>query len=201
VSTQIWDARAALINAAPTRNYVLGAVTNPGQAPVFVAGGGVTPRTGLRLGGSVAHGVYATRDEIVAAARIRLRGRGRTMTMAGGEGEWAFGGTKVSGEILRTAFDSMADRAIAYEWFVQGMHTLSPRWFVAARREGTSAPPLINGIVIGSRTVFGAFEGTAGFRVSPDVTLRSSYHTRRPYGASTWNDQVGVSIVWARRWW
>jgi hypothetical protein len=42
---------------------------------------------------------------------------------------------------------------------------------------------------------------TAGFRVSPDVTLRSSYTARKSFGASTWTDQVGVSIVWARRWW
>ena len=196
LSTTMWDARAAVINSAPTRAYVLGAVTNPRQTPVLVAGGGVTPIIGLRLGVSVAHGVYATPDEI----RIKVPS-GRVMTMAGGEGDWAFGGTKITGEILRTSFETIADRAIAYEWFVQGTQTLSPRWFVAARREGTSAPPLINGVAIGSRTEFAAFEATAGFRVSPDVTLRGSYHTRRPFGLSTWANQVGASVVWAPRWW
>jgi hypothetical protein len=196
LSTTLWDARAAVINSAPTRAYALGAVTKPRQTPVFVAGAGVTPTTGLRVGVSVAHGVYATPEEIRTPAS-----RGREMTMAGGEGEWAFGGTKLGGEILRTAFDTRADRAIAYEWFVQGTHTLSPRWFVAARREGTSAPPLINGIVIGSRTELAAFEATGGFRVSPDVTLRSGYTARKSFGASTWTNQVGVSVVWARRWW
>ena len=121
--------------------------------------------------------------------------------MAGGEGEWEFGGTKVVGEILRTAFDTIGNRAIAYEWFFQGTHTLSPRWFVAARREGTSAPPLIHGIIIGSRTRLAAFEATAGFRVSPDLTLRGSYTARKSFGAPTWTNQVGASIVWARRWW
>ena len=196
VSAAAWDARAAVINSAPTRNYVLGAVTNPRETPVFVAGAGVTPTIGVRVGVSVARGAYATPAEIGTPASS-----GRMMTMAGGEGEWAFGGTKIGGEILRTAFDTMAVRAIAYEWFVQGTHTLSPRWFVAARREGTSAPPLANGIVVGSRTELAAFEATAGFRVSPDVTLRSSYYTRKSFGASTWSDQVGVSVVWARRWW
>jgi len=196
MSTTLWDARAAVINASPTRVYAVGAVTNPQQTPVFVAGGGVTPRTGLRLGASVAHGAYAAPEEI----RVPVS-HGRMMTMAGGEGEWAFAGTKVVGEIVRTAFDTIADRAIAYEWFVQGVQTLSPRWFAAARREGTSAPPLINGTVVGSRTTLDAFEATAGFRVSPDVTLRSSYTARRSFGASTWTDQVGVSLVWARRWW
>jgi hypothetical protein len=196
LSTTIWDARAAVINSAPTRAYVLGAVTNPRQTPVVVAGAGVTPMIGLRLGASVAHGVYATPDEIRTPVS-----RGRVMTMVGGEGDWAFGGTKITGEILRTSFETIGARANAYEWFVQGTHTLSPRWFVAARREGTSAPPLINGFAIGSRTEFAAVEATAGFRVSPDVTLRASYHTRRLFGVSTWANQVGGSIVWAPRWW
>jgi putative nucleotidyltransferase with HDIG domain len=126
---------------------------------------------------------------------------GRAMTMAGGEGEWAFSGTKVSGEVLRTAFDRIAGTAVAYEWFFQGQQTLSPRWFVAARREGTSAPPLVNGIVTGSRTDLDVFEATAGFRATPSVTLRSSYYTRRFYGATTWVNQVGFSAVWSQRWW
>jgi ATP-dependent Lon protease len=60
---------------------------------------------------------------------------------------------------------------------------------------------LINGIVTGSRTDLDVFEATAGFRVTPDVTLRSSYYTRRFYFATTWADQVGVSVIWAHRWW
>jgi hypothetical protein len=196
VSGRQWDARAAVVNSAPTRVYAVGSPTNPRQTPVVVGGAGVTPITGLRLGASFAHGLYATPDEITVPVAA-----GRAMTMAGGEGEWAFGGTKVSGEMLRTAFERIGGAAVAYEWFVQGQHTLSPRWLVAARREGTSAPPLINGIVVGSRTDFGVFEATAGFRVTRDVTLRSSYYTRRFYGATTWTNQVGVSAVWAQRWW
>jgi hypothetical protein len=33
------------------------------------------------------------------------------------------------------------------------------------------------------------------------VTLRASYYTRKSYGASTWDHQVGISAVWARKWW
>jgi hypothetical protein len=196
VSTLKWDARAAVFNSAPTRIYALGAVTNPKQTPVVVAGAGVTPIVGLRVGAAAARGVYATRREIITRPAD-----GRTMTMVSGEGEWAFDGTKLNAEIVRTAFDTSTSTAIAYEWFVQGVQTLSPRWFAAARREGTSAPPLMNGIVVGSRTHLDIFEATAGFRVTPDVTLRSSYFTRRFYGAKTWTDQVGVSVVWSRRWW
>jgi hypothetical protein len=196
VSTDHWDARAAVINSAPTRAYVVGAPTNPRQTPVFVTGAGVTPFTGLRLGASFAHGEYATADEI-----SRPGASGRMVTMLGGEGELAFGYTKIRGEFIRSAFETSADTAIAREWFVQGTQTLSPRWFVAARQEGTSAPPLVNGISVGQRTDFETFEATAGFRVTPELTLRSSYYARRNYGATTWDNQVGVSIVWARRWW
>ena len=196
LSTGRWDARAALVNSAPTRVYAIGAVTNPSQTPVVAAGGGVTPITGLRIGASIAHGAYATRQEITVPSA-----GGRAMTIAGGEGEWEFGGTKVSGEILRTGFETLAGTSVAYEWFVQGQQTLSPRWFVASRREGTSAPPLINGVAVGSRMDLDIFEATAGFRVTPDVTLRSSYYARRFYGATDWARQAGVSVVWARRWW
>jgi hypothetical protein len=197
VSTAHWDARAAVVSTAPTRIYAIGAVTNPRATPVVAIGGGVTPITGLRLGASMAHGLYATREEITVPAS-----QGRMMTMAGGEGEWAFGGTKISGEILRTGFESLGGgTSVAYEWFVQGQQTLSPRWFVAARREGTSAPPLVNGIVIGTRTDLDVFEAAAGFRVTRDVTLRSSYYTRRFYGSTDWTNQAGVSVVWSRRWW
>jgi hypothetical protein len=196
VSSGLWDARTAVVNSAPVRHYAVGAATNPRQTPVLVAGAGVTPTTGLRIGISFARGFYATPEEIL----VRVS-RGRSITMAGGEGEWAFGGTKLSAEVLRTAFDALGTTALAYEWFVQGQQTLSPRWFVAARREGTSAPPLINGIVVGSRAELGVFEVTAGFRVNRDITLRSSYYTRRSYFINTWTDQVGASIVWAHRWW
>jgi hypothetical protein len=185
------------MGAAPTRVWAVGAATNPQQTPVFVAGGGVTPLVGLRLGAAFAHGDYATADEVTVPPRD-----GRAMTMVGGEGEWAFGGTKVGGEIVRTAFDTLGGTSsIAYEWFVQGQHTLTPRWFGASRYEGTSAPPLVNGIVPGRRSDLQVVEATAGYRLSPDFTLRGSYVQRRTYGAATWLQQAGASIVWTHRWW
>ena len=196
LSTSFWDARAAVVNTAPTRSYAIGAVANPRPTPVFVAGGGVTPITGLRLGASFARGLYATAEEITTPNT-----QGRMMTMAGAEGEWAFGGTKISGELLRTGFETAADTAVAYEWFVQGQQTLSPRWFVAARREGTSAPPLVSASSAGARTNFDVFEATAGFRVAREVTLRGSYYARRFYGTTDWVNQAGVSVVWTQRWW
>jgi hypothetical protein len=197
-STRRWDARAAVIASAPTRVYAAGSPTNPKATPVVVGGGGVTPIIGLRLGAAIAHGKYATAEELAT----REAG-GRKMTMVTGEGEWAFGGTKIAGEVVRTAFETApgASASIAYEFFIQGQQTLSARWFAASRLEGVSAPGLVSGVAPAPRSDLRIFEATAGYRLSPDLTLRGSYYTRRAYGASTWTDQVGASLVWARRWW
>jgi hypothetical protein len=121
--------------------------------------------------------------------------------MIGGEGEYAFGYTKISAEIVRSRFERAVGEAIAYEYFVQGAQTLAPRWFVAARHESTSAPPLITATIVGRRTRLAMVETALGFRVTPEITLRSSYYTRKGYDATVWDHQIGVSAVWARKWW
>jgi hypothetical protein len=196
VSSTSWDARMSLINAAPTRNYAVGRPTNPRQAPTFVAGAGVTPFTGLRFGVSVAHGQYATSDEVTGFVRSD-----RSVSIVAGEGEYSFGYTKMSGEIVRSRFERSAGTAIAHEWFVQGLQTLTPRWFVAARHERTLAPALITTTFVGQPSRLKTIETTAGFRVTPEITLRSSYYARMPYGRSAWDHQVGVQAVWGRKWW
>ena len=196
VSTDRWDARAALVNSAPTRNWVLSRPVKPEQTPVIEAGAGVTPMTGLRFGASFAHGLYATASESTIPAPD-----GRSMTMVGSEAEYAFGYTRITGEIIRTVFETSTQTAVAYEWFVQGMQILSPRWFAAARLEGASAPPLRTATTVGARPDFQITEATAGFRVNREITLRGSYVVRQAYNAATWDQQVGFSVVWARRWW
>jgi hypothetical protein len=196
VSSTLWDARGAVLNAAPTRNYAVGRPSRPRQAAAFVAGGGITPMTGLRVGMSLAHGLYATAAEVTGPSPSD-----RSVTIVGAEGEYAFGYTKISAEIVRSRFERSAGSAIAYEYFVQGVQTLAPRWFVAGRQESTLAPPLITPASVGQATRLTMIETTVGFRVTPDVTLRSSYYTRKSYGASAWDHQIGVSAVWARKWW
>ena len=194
VSTLRWDARVAVVNAA--RAYAVGATANPRQTPVAVFGAGVTPKIGLRLGASFAHGAYATSEEITTPGSD-----GRAVTMAGAEGEYAFASTRITGEFMRSSFETSTTPAVAYEWFVQGTQTLSPRWFVAARREAVSAPLPATASAAAARPTLDMFEATAGFRMTPEITIRSSYYTRQTYGATSWDNQVGVSLVWARRWW
>jgi hypothetical protein len=194
VSTLRWDARAAVVNAA--RAYAVGAATNPRQTPFAVVGAGVTPKIGLRLGASFARGAYATSDEITTPGSDS-----RAVTMTGGEAEYAFASTKITGEAMRSSFERVTTAAVAYEWFVQGTQTLSARWFVAARRESVSAPLPSTAASAATRPTMDMFEATAGFRATPDITIRSSYYSRQSYNATAWDNQVGVSVVWARRWW
>jgi hypothetical protein len=186
VSTLRWDARGALVNAAPTRGWALGADNNPDQTPVVEAGVGVTPAIGMRFGLSFARGKYATRNEVPDS------GDGLMMTMVGGEAEYAFRYTRLSGELVRTAFETLTGRVRAYEYFVQGIQTLTPRWYAAARHEGVTASA--------TRRPMRTFEATAGWRWTPELTLRASYHARRSYTASAWDNQAAVSLVWSRRW-
>jgi len=196
VSALHWDARAAVVNTSPTRVFMLGDVSSPPQAANVVAGAGVTPIVGLRIGVSIARGAYATADEVHTPSAAP-----RDATIVGAEAEYSFGYTVLRGEFLRTAFQTSGDDAVAYEWFVQGQQTLTPRWFVAARHEGTAAPLMPAPTVISGGTDLKIAEGTIGYRVTPEVTLRGSYFARQPYGASAWDQQFAASIVWARRWW
>lgn len=196
VSSTHWDARTAVINSAPTRNYAIGRPVKPRQAPAWVAGAGVTPFAGLRLGMSFAHGTYATAAEVTGPIASS-----RSVAIVTAEGEYAVSYTKISGELVRSRFDRTAATAVAYEWFIQGVQTLTPRWFVAGRHEGTLAPPLVTAAFTGQKPRLTMGEATVGFRVTPEVTLRSSYYARRSYGSSVWDNQVGVSTVWARKWW
>jgi hypothetical protein len=195
-STNTWDIRAAVVNSAPTRSFQIGNSANPKAAPAFEAGAGVTPTVGLRFGVSFAHGTWAKAEELTRPTLGDL-----STTLVGAEAEYAFRYTKVAGEFVRTSFQTSSDDAVAYEWFVQGTQTLTPRFFAAARREGTSAPPLETGIIAGQTTHLDSFEGTLGFRVTPDVTLRGGYYARRSYGATVWDNQATVSVVYAHRWW
>jgi hypothetical protein len=196
-STTRWDARVALLASPPNRSFVLKAANpNPSSRPIVVFGGGITPKTGLRVGAGFATGEYARPGELT---RLSLDGRGLKMLSV--EGEWAFGYTKLSGELTHDSIETTTGTETADEWFLQGVHTLTPRWFVAGRHEGASAPPLRVGAVPPSRRTLRISEATVGFRLSPELTLRSSFVARQLYYSPIRDRQVGASLVWARRWW
>ena len=193
VSTTRWDARAAIVNSAPTRRSAFNSARgNPDSTPVFIAGGGVTPRPGLRLGAGFARGQYATDRELRDPASSR-----RDLRMWTVEGEYAFGYTKLAGEWTAERFLHGATQDTAFTWFGQVLQTLAPRWFVAARHEAISAPPLAVAATGAPRLSFRTSEGTVGYRLTPELTLRASVTASRWYTASTSDQKAGVQVVWS----
>jgi hypothetical protein len=183
-----------VLSAPPNRSYVINPDTpNPPVLPFAVVGGGVTPRTGLRVGAAYGTGRYAASTELRQPAA-----RGRDLQMVSIEGEFAFGYTKITGEVTRDSIEMATRSTTALAWFLQGTETLSPRWFAATRIEGANAPPRQLGA---ARPTLRMFDVTLGFRASADLTLRGAYTTRKSYFSSATSRQAGVSLVWARRWW
>ena len=193
LSTTRWDARGAVMASPPNRSFVLGAATpNPRSQPTYVGGAGVSPRSGLRIGIAYATGVYASTNELTGPPMTD-----RHLDMVSLEGEYAVGYTKLSGEFTRDWLGTAVGQAVASEWFIQGMQTISPRWFAAARHEGANAPPRA---INGPTPTLRVSELTGGFRVNTDFTIRTALLRRKIYFSPANDLQFGVSLVWARRW-
>ena len=195
-STNRWDARAAVVSTMPTRIYTVGGPPDPRATPVFEAGAGLTPHIGLRLGVSFARGAYLTSGELAVPG-----GGDRRATMAGIEGEYSVRYTKLSGELVSDRFETPAGTQAGYEWFIQGMQTVSPRWFVSGRHEGTSSPVQTSVPAFRDQPRTKMLEGTVGYRLTSELMLRASYQGRLNYGRTTWDKQYGAQAVWTRRWW
>src|SRR5262249_37334308 len=123
------------------------------------------------------------------------------LTLVAFEGEYAFGYTKLSGEWIHDRFATSTAPMAASAWYLQGTHTISPRWFVAGRLEHTSSPVRGAGAYFASQPTFGATETTIGVRLTPEFTVRGAWASSRFYGTPTWTNQAGASLVWNRRWW
>jgi hypothetical protein len=197
LSAAHWDARAAIVNSAPVRNFIVGAATNPSATPVFEAGAGVTPTTGLRVGITFAQGAYLKEDELTPTAPPG----DRNLTLVGFEGDYAVRYTKLTGEFVRDRLTLPGQVAAAYAWFAQGTQTLTPRWFVSGRHEGTSSPVAGAGAAFRAQPRLLANELTAGYRATREITVKASYYARQSYGRLVWDQQGGVQVVWQRRWW
>jgi hypothetical protein len=195
ISGRKWDARAAVIDTSPIRNRPFFGGNKPPRLLNTVVGAGITPRVGLRLGATFATGSYASSREV----RNPLKGN-REATLGQLEGEWSFGYTRVAGEWLWTTRETaVPDDADVDGGWIEAVRTLSPRWFTAVRFDHQSTAWTNQADGAAKREVYQRFESAAGFRLSPDLTLRASYLTRKGYVVFFWDDQILASIVWARK--
>jgi hypothetical protein len=134
VSTTRWDARVAVLESSLVRVRPLTGDDKPPRAPQLALGAGISPRVGLRLGASIAHGRYARATETAAPGSPD-----RTATIVSADGDWSFGYTRLYGDFVRTSFTrAVAAPVVATALTVTGVQTLSPRWFVAGRAQRLS---------------------------------------------------------------
>ena len=183
-----WDLRGGVTDSSPTRPRApLEDDQNPAM-PQVIAGGGITPRAGTRIGVGLAHGGYRK-----AAAGVS-KGTATVLTL---EGEYTVNHTRLSGEWVRNNFSSAESSAIARAFYFQAVQTITPRLFGAARISRIDPPVLFPD---GSETDRRIAEFTAGYRITRAWTVRGGYLRERDYLASAWDNQATVSIVWARRW-
>jgi hypothetical protein len=197
-SARHWDARAAMINTSPLRVRRVFGDPNPpafgGNPPQFataVVGGGITPFVGLRIGGAVARGGWMKAGESPTITTDR------SATTISLESELAFRHTSLAGEWVRDALETSLGTRSTSGYYAQGLQTLTPRWFVAARVEkiGTVLP-----VAAATEQAFKASEQTVGFRLTPELTLRVSHRLREPFGGAVYIHSGAISIVWYRRW-
>lgn len=187
-STKRWDARAALIDTTPLRMRMVLSETNPPRFANVVVGGGFTPMIGLRVGGSVTHGGWQTATAGDAATVVTL------------ESQYAFRFTTVSGEWVRDTIETSTRRTVTPSgWFVQGLQTLSPRWFAAGRIDRMSSPALLSSNIYAQQRYSGV-EEVVGYRLTPDVTVRAGHRAQRGFGRDEFTHAATVSVVWAKRW-
>jgi len=192
VSGLHWDARAGLIDSSPTRPREVFTESNPPRFANVVAGGGITPFVGLRMGASVTHGGWMRAGE---SPSITVDHDATIVTI---ESEFSFRYTKLSGEWVRDAFETDAGNRVASGWYVQGQQTLAPRWFVAGRVEQMSSPAVLPAFVVQQQ--LRGVEGTVGYRLTPEITLRVGHRARRGFGRPGYDHQTAISAVWWRRW-
>jgi hypothetical protein len=106
--------------------------------------------------------------------------------------------TRLSGEWIRDRFNSENGSAISRGFYVQGVQTLSPRVFASSRVTRATTPVLTpNGRVRMARM---ATEVAAGFRLTPEVTLKGGYEASRRYGVTDWSHAAVFSVVVGKRW-
>jgi hypothetical protein len=194
VSGSKWDARAALIDSSPVRGRSFFGDDKPPRMANVVAGFGVTPYIGLRFGVAFGAGDYA------AASEVRDQSRGdRRATLAQVEGEWAFRYTRIAGEFLWTRRELAAVDSHVDGGWIEITQTIHPRVFLASRYDDQWTDWLSLPANVERHEKYRRVEVATGYRVTPDLTLRAAYMTRKGYVVGFWDDQVLASIVFAKR--
>jgi hypothetical protein len=185
-SAEHWDARVAFIDRAPADFFHL---EHPPFRPNGVVGGGITPRQGMRIGAATAWGRSGDLNASDPYKMINI------------EGEYAFGYTKVSGEWTHDRFETPAGERDAHGATLQVKQTLTPRTFAHSRATAITSPVRIAATGEVPQRTSWYVDSTLAYLVSAETTMKVAYTAVKKSTVPTVDNQIGLSIVWARRWW
>ena len=194
VSGAGWDARAAVTDSSPIRGRAFFGDNQPPRMANVMVGAGFTPHIGVRLGGAVAYGPYA------AATEVRDPSRGdRTASLVQLEGEWSFDYTRLAGEWIWSRRELAHTRARVNGGWIEGTQTLGPRLFAALRYDEQWTHWITSPDLTAREAPYRRVEAAIGLRITPEITVRGSFMTRKGYVVGFWDDQFLASIVYAKK--
>ena len=181
-----WDARAAFIDRAPVDFFNVDDAPRLGNS---IVGGGISLRQGMRIGVAAAWGRSGDASVSEPYALVNV------------EGEYAFGYTKISGEWTRDRFEMPTGDHVSHGWTLQARQTLTPRVYVHSRVTVLESPAAIGTSGAFQDRTYRAVDTTVGYLVNAESTLRVGHAAMQRFSGPAIDHQIGVSIVWAKRWW
>lgn len=194
LSKRHWDTRVAVTDSSPIRGRPFFGENKPPRMANVIAGVGVTPMIGVRVGAALAYGPYARASEVVDH-----RQGDRTASVVQVEGEWSFRHTRIAGELVRSSLETArAADADARGGWVEVTQTLHPRIFVAGRADSQRFRYALLDSRLESQA-YHRYEVIGGYRVTPDLTVKAGYLTRKGYVVFHWDDQFIASITYQKR--
>ena len=196
VSGRRWDARGGVTDGTPARNRKMMSSDRPKAEPQLVAGGGITPVAGLRVGAGYAHGVYRPSTTPASGSPLPPT-RAAHATVFNLEGEYEVGYTRLAGEWIRDSFETSTTPAVARGYLLEAVRTLTPRWYVAGRMTRTSTPVFTAGTRV--RRTSGTADGNVGIRLSTQFILKVGYQGSRGYTRTDWDHAAAASLVVSKR--
>src|SRR6185503_1949126 len=84
---------------------------------------------------------------------------------------------------------------------LQVKQTLTPRMFAHSRATAITSPVTIAATGQVPQRTSWYVDSTVAYLVSAETTMRVAYTAIKKQNVPTVDNQIGVSIVWARRWW
>ncbi|TMG83276.1 MAG: hypothetical protein E6H78_12735 [Betaproteobacteria bacterium] len=181
-----------LSGAAKVFDYRIGAVDLPAVHPDYTppptrswrpaVAAGITPYTGLRIGGSYTVGPYLN-DEFTSAQLAGQDWKSYKQRVTAADMSYSIGYLVLNAEAAQGRFEvpNNSKTVDGYAYYVDGQYTLTPRFFVATRLERNDYPFIaaFGNFWVATKTDFHNEEYGVGFRLTPSTLVKTSYRTDR----------------------